>query len=215
MDARGRGVGKELWCPWPRRGCCGSSDKLRTVSQPHFLVHEEGRSCLSRYLQFSKAVPLQRSHPACPSPAGAPPTKGLLFDHENFSWRNSHTDTHCKLYEVLSLLSSSWQPYKEIRSREGKRFAQGHKAYKEWNHDVILGHLTLNPALGRDAVLSVSAPVLTALWTSLVAQTVKHLPTMWETWVWSLGPEDPLEKGMATHSDIRAWRIPWTEPGGL
>ena len=51
---------------------------------------------------------------------------------------------------------------------------------------------------------------------SLVAQTVKRLPTVWETWVQSLGREDPLEKGMATHSSIIAWRIPWTEePGGL
>ena len=54
-------------------------------------------------------------------------------------------------------------------------------------------------------------------WTSLVAQTVKHLPTMWETQVQSLGQEDPLEEGMATHSSgILAWRIPWTEePGRL
>ena len=48
---------------------------------------------------------------------------------------------------------------------------------------------------------------------------VKNLPAMWETqelWVRSLGREDPLEKGMATHSSILAWRIPWTEePGGL
>ena len=52
--------------------------------------------------------------------------------------------------------------------------------------------------------------------TSLVAQTVKCLPTMRETWVWSLGREDPLEKEMATHSSIHAWKIPWTEePGGL
>ena len=51
---------------------------------------------------------------------------------------------------------------------------------------------------------------------SLVAQMVKNLPAMWETWVWSLGWEDPLEEGMATHSSILAWRIPWTEePGGL
>ena len=47
--------------------------------------------------------------------------------------------------------------------------------------------------------------------TSLVAQTVKHLPTMWETRVRSLGREDLLEKEMATHSSILAWRIPWTE----
>ena len=51
---------------------------------------------------------------------------------------------------------------------------------------------------------------------SLVAQTVKNLPTIWETQVRSLGGEDPLEKGMATHSSILAWGIPWTEElGGL
>ena len=50
----------------------------------------------------------------------------------------------------------------------------------------------------------------------LVAQTVKNLPAMQETKVQSLGWEDPLEKGMAIHSSILAWRIPWTEePGGL
>ena len=45
-------------------------------------------------------------------------------------------------------------------------------------------------------------------WASLVAQTVKNLPAMWETWVRSLGWEDTLEEGMATHSSILAWRIP-------
>ena len=51
---------------------------------------------------------------------------------------------------------------------------------------------------------------------SLVAQMVKHLPTMRETRVQSLGREDPLEKEMATHSSILAWKIPRTEePGGL
>ena len=44
----------------------------------------------------------------------------------------------------------------------------------------------------------------------LVDQTVKHLPVMWETWVQSLGREDPLEKGKATHSSTLARRIPWT-----
>ena len=47
-------------------------------------------------------------------------------------------------------------------------------------------------------------------WASLVVQLVNNLPAMWETWVRSLGWEDPLEKGMATHSSILAWRIPWT-----
>ena len=51
---------------------------------------------------------------------------------------------------------------------------------------------------------------------SLVAHTVKNLPAMWEIWVWSLGWEDPLKEGMATHSSTLAWRIPWTEvPGRL
>ena len=47
------------------------------------------------------------------------------------------------------------------------------------------------------------------LWASLVAQLVKNLPAMQETWVQFLGWEDPLEKGMAPHSSILAWRIPW------
>ena len=50
---------------------------------------------------------------------------------------------------------------------------------------------------------------------SLVAQLVKCLPAMWETWVQSLDQEDPLEEEMATHANILAWRMPWTEePGG-
>ena len=50
----------------------------------------------------------------------------------------------------------------------------------------------------------------------MVAQTVKTLPAMWEIWVQTLVWEDPLEKGMATHSSILAWRIPWTKDlGGL
>ena len=55
-----------------------------------------------------------------------------------------------------------------------------------------------------------------SLRTSLVAQTVKHLSTMRETWLQSLGQEDPLEKEMAIHSSTIAWKIPWTEePGRL
>ena len=57
---------------------------------------------------------------------------------------------------------------------------------------------------------------LDTTWASLGAQRVKRLSAMWETWVPSLGREDPLEKEMATHSSTLAWKIPWTEePGGL
>ena len=52
--------------------------------------------------------------------------------------------------------------------------------------------------------------------TSLVAQTVQRLPTVWETWVQSVGQEDLLEKEMVTYSSILAWKTPWTEePGRL
>ena len=64
--------------------------------------------------------------------------------------------------------------------------------------------------------MSVTPDSLPVRGASLVAQMVKNLPAMQETWVRSLDCEDPLKKGMATHSSILAWRIPWTEePGGL
>ena len=69
-------------------------------------------------------------------------------------------------------------------------------------------------------ILGLQPPTLASslilLRTSLVAQMAKNLLAMQETWVQSLSWEDPLEEGMATHSSILAWRIPWTEdPGGL
>ena len=62
---------------------------------------------------------------------------------------------------------------------------------------------------GRSAGEGIGCP-LQYSWASLVAQTVKNLPAMRETWVQSLGWEPPLEKGKAPHSSIPAWRIPWT-----
>ena len=71
------------------------------------------------------------------------------------------------------------------------------------------------PGSGRSAREGIGYP-LQYSWTSLVAQLVKNLPAMWETWVQSLGWEDPLEKRMSTPSSVFAWRIPQTEePGGL
>jgi len=65
------------------------------------------------------------------------------------------------------------------------------------------------PGLRRSPGEGIGYP-LQYSWASLVAQLVKNLPAMWETWVQSLGWEDPLKKGKATHSSILAWRIPWT-----
>ena len=65
------------------------------------------------------------------------------------------------------------------------------------------------PGLGRSPGEGIGYP-LQYSWASLVSQLVKNLPAMWETWVISLGWEDPLENGEVAHSSILAWRIPWT-----
>ena len=71
------------------------------------------------------------------------------------------------------------------------------------------------PGLGSSLGEEIGYPIQYT-WASLVVQMVKKLPAMGETWVQSLGWEDTLEEGMATHSSIPAQRIPWTEePGGL
>ena len=63
------------------------------------------------------------------------------------------------------------------------------------------------PGSGRSPGKGIGYP-LQYSWASLVAQMVKNLPAMWETWVGSQGLEDPLEEDMATHSNILAWKIP-------
>ena len=64
------------------------------------------------------------------------------------------------------------------------------------------------PRVGRSTGEGIGYP-LQYSWASLVAQLVKNLPAIRETWVGSLGWKDPLEKGKATHSSFLAWRIPW------
>ena len=61
----------------------------------------------------------------------------------------------------------------------------------------------------------ISKATATKYWASLVTQLGKNLPEMWETWIWSLGWEEPLGKEKATHFSILAWRIPWTIVCGI
>ena len=76
-------------------------------------------------------------------------------------------------------------------------------------------HFAILPPKCHDATLPSKDHIVKAM-VFLVAQMVKHSPGLLETWVWSLGLEDPLDKEMATHSSILVWRISWTEePGGL
>ena len=70
--------------------------------------------------------------------------------------------------------------------------------------------------LTPDLCFHVSAALSFIIGVGMVAQMIKNLPAVQETWVQPLGQEDPLEEGMATHSGILAWRVPWTEePGEL
>ena len=77
--------------------------------------------------------------------------------------------------------------------------------------------LALETNRDHSAVFEIASKYcISVLGASLVAQRLKPLPAMWETWVQSMDQEDSLEEGMASHSSTLAWRIPWTEePGGL
>ena len=115
-------------------------------------------------------------------------------------------------FDSLAVTSRKWRvlftashPFLLVPSLEG---FHGNSAGKESACKV--GDPGSIPGLGRSAGEGIGYP-LEFSWASLVAQLVKNLPAMWETWIRSLGWEDPLEKGTATHSSILAWKIPWTE----
>ena len=91
-----------------------------------------------------------------------------------------------------------------------KRSSPGSSADKESACNA--GDPSSIPGLGRSPVEGIGYP-LQYSWISLVAQTVKNLPVMQETWIRSLSWEDPLEEGMATHSSALAWRIPMGREG--
>ena len=89
-------------------------------------------------------------------------------------------------------------------------------AYAETRGQEITLIVFVMGCLGGPFIKNLLTLILDTSLASLVAQRVKRLPEMYETWVRSLGQEDPLEKEMATHSSTLAWKTPWTEePGGL
>ena len=108
------------------------------------------------------------------------------------------------LSTVVIVHSLKINPYKEMWSGFDFHFSPGSSAGKESACNA--GEPGLIPGLGRSPEEGMGYP-LQYSWASLVAQTVKNPPAMWETWVRSLVWEDPLEEGMGTHSSILAWRI--------
>ena len=118
--------------------------------------------------------------------------------HMTATWRESPEETQNENKECLP---SSCQPPQSCQTLHSGNSGRGNTGYWPQIAEVHLKGMT---AISPDFA------------SSLVAQTVKHLPEMWETQVRLLGREDPLEKEMATHSSSLVWKIPWTEePGRL
>ena len=104
----------------------------------------------------------------------------------------------------------------KIKRLNGKKKLKAHLYHIIFPHSSVGKESACNagdpssiPGLGRYPGEGIGYP-LQYSWASLMAQLVKNPPAMQETWVRSLGWEDPLEKGKATHSSILDWRIPWT-----
>ena len=115
--------------------------------------------------------------------------------------------------QVLEAILCVWSTISSVSHQQN---SAGHIWILRKILSLLLPKREIN-SLGSDySLYNMMRGVTVLLRASLVAQTVKNLPAVQETWVWSLSGEDPLEKEMATHSSILAWIIPWTEePGRL
>jgi len=121
----------------------------------------------------------------------------VVIGLEKFSFHSNPKEGQCqRMYKLLY----SWGVPGSSAGRESACNA-GDPGLED-----MLGSI---PGLGRSAGEGIGYP-LQCSWASLMAQLVKNPPAMWETWILSLGWEDHLKNGKATHSTILAWRIPWT-----
>ena len=133
----------------------------------------------------------------------------------NGSWSLSNVSGHQQKMSICCFFLWPVHPSKVLGSKQykllsanlKKRGFPGSSAGKESACNA--GDPSSTPGSGRSAGKGIDYP-LQYSWASLVTQLVKNPPAMQETWVRSLGWEDPLEKGKANYSSILAWRIPWT-----
>ena len=136
---------------------------------------------------------------------------GLWVNGHMGSWAGTLRFSSSPILAVISLASIASLPF-DLKQNASLGFP-GSSVGKE--SACSAGDPRLITGSGRSPGEGIGCP-LQYSWGSLVAQMVKNLPAMWETWVQSLVWEDPVEEDMASHSSILAWRIPWTEePGGL
>ena len=131
-----------------------------------------------------------------------------IFFSRGSSWSKDQTQVSCTASRLFTIRATRKDP--GLITFNFKFFLATLSGISQWKlHCELIMHQLTNIYWFWKAYFS-------ALWASLVAQMVKNLPAMQETWVRSLGQEDLVEQGMATHSSILAWRVPWTEePGGL
>ena len=129
--------------------------------------------------------------------------------------KNSKEEPRAGIAKILELVNCL---YDQLNKKVGRKIILI-DSQSLCKHDQQMSLLLPSVDNGNYSNLRVKAVIFIFLRSSidfLVAQTVKHLPTIWEAWVQSVCQEDPLEKGMATHSSTLAWKIPWMEePGRL
>ena len=140
---------------------------------------------------------------------GSPQWMLEKFLLENFTVRHlrSSFPPHLNMIQFIRHHQLNILHIYKVRSRAVKNmYSQDSSVGKESACNA--GDLSSILRLGRCPGEGIGYP-LQYSWASLVAQLVKNLSAMWETWIRSLGLEDPLENGKSTHSSILAWRIPW------
>ena len=172
---------------WPHRR--EKQRKSQSVWRPKVWAFSQGVVLFSKKLGLTLCDPMDCSTPDLPSPHYLPK---LAQVHVHWIMMLSK----CLILSASSLFASIFPADSSV----GK---------ESTCHAGDPGSI---PGSGRSAGEGIGYP-LQYCWASLVAQLVKNLPAIWETGVCSLGWEDPLEKGKATHSSILAWRILW--PGGF
>ena len=170
--------------------CSGSTMKF-TRPEPNLLFFSETPVPTLHWTLLSRAT-WWFSQPGCLAP------------HSRVSWevctRVKTAQRSSTLSDPSVLPSPSQSPFLLISLLAGKY--QVHFVY--WPYSLL-------PWISGTLIIILSHFSVISSKSTPVAQTVKNLPALQETWVWSLGWEDPPEKGMATHPSILGWRIPWTE----
>ena len=190
-----------LWTLYPIFPNNNILQRYSTISQPKILIQSRYRTFLSsqEVIMFHFYGHTLPSHPI-------PATTKLFSISIILSFKKCYANIIGNLLGMaFSLGIILWSSLRYLWGFPGS--SAGKEATCNAGDTGLIPGSGSSPGEGIDYPLQYS-------WASLVAQMVKNLPAMWKTWVWPLGWEDPVNAGMATHSSIVAWNIPWTEDSG-